>query len=149
MSKYCNKCKTTKDLSEFYFRRDENRYETQCKRCNYDYRNKYKRDNDEYKKRFNEYRKQKRLTDVNYAMKDRLRARLRKLLKAQNVDKYEKTLELLGCSMEVFKAHIESKFYGDMSWDKKNFELDHVIPLSWFDLSSEKQRRFCFNYKNR
>lgn len=36
----CNTCKQSKDLSEFQFRIKRNKYETRCKRCTNDVRNK-------------------------------------------------------------------------------------------------------------
>lgn len=32
-TKFCNGCKTEKDLSDFGFRKTENRYESKCKEC--------------------------------------------------------------------------------------------------------------------
>lgn len=147
-SKQCTKCSTNKPISDFLFRKDEKRYIAQCKKCLQERINHYKRTNDEYKKRYNEYRKNKRINDPEYAIKERLRARIRKMLKSQDASKYIKTFVLLGCTLEEFKKHIISKFYGDMSWEKKNFELDHIIPCSWFNLQNPIHQKICFNYKN-
>lgn len=146
--KKCRTCLVFKDLNEYLFRKDRNKYINDCKLCNQIRINKYRRENEEYKKRYNEYRKNKRLNDDIYAIKERLRARVRKMLKSKNNTKYFKTFELLGCDFETFKQYIIKQFYGDMDWDKKNFELDHKIPCSWFDLSNPKHQKICFNYKN-
>ena len=47
--------------------------------------------NKEYKKRYNEYRKKRRSQDNQFAIIDRLRARLRKMVNSQNCIKYYKT----------------------------------------------------------
>lgn len=39
------------------------------------------------------------------------------------------TETLLGCDLETFKTHIESQFTGEMSWENKIWELDHVTPI--------------------
>lgn len=148
MFKQCFKCCETKNIDNFQFRKDNNAYRNECKQCCQQRINKYRRENMEFKKRYNDYRKQRRIQDTQYAMTDRLRARIRKLLKSTNCAKYSSTLNILGCSMEEFKTHITSQFYGDMSWEKKNFVLDHKIPCSWFNFSIPKHQLLCFNYKN-
>ena len=146
--KQCIDCDLIKPLQDFQLRTDTNKYRNQCKKCRQHYVNKYRRENDEYKSRYNQYRKQRRGTDPQFAIMDRLRARVRKMLKSMNGHKYYKTMELLGCSFDEFKKHISDQFYGDMSWEKQNFVLDHKIPCSWFNLKIEKQQRICFGYKN-
>jgi len=148
MSKICNKCLINKHISEYAYRNDTRNYRNDCKKCCQKRINFYKRTNEEYKQRYNEYRKLRRIQDDNFAIKERLRARLRKMLKIQDASKYITTLELLGCSMDDFKNHITKQFYGEMSWEKKNFELDHIIPCSWFDLTNIQHQKICFNYKN-
>lgn len=53
--------------------------------------------------------------------------------------KNSKSSEILGCSYEEFKEHIESKFEDWMSWDNhgkytgnysETWHLDHIIPIS-------------------
>jgi hypothetical protein len=144
----CNKCNIIKQTDDYQFRNDTNKYRNECKSCCQTRINAYRRENVNYKKRYNEYRKNRRLQDIQFAMIDRLRARVRKMLNASNTSKYLSTIELLGCSMEIFQQHLISKFYGDMSWDKKNFVLDHIVPCSWFDLSNPHHQKICFNYKN-
>jgi hypothetical protein len=148
MNKICKKYNISKLLSEYAFRNDTKKYRNECKSCCQIRINEYKRTNDDYKKRYNEYRKNKRKNDIQYCLMERLRARVRKMINSQNGIKYFKTHELLGCSFDEFKEHIEKQFYGDMSWDLKNFELDHIIPCSWFDLNNINHQRICFNYKN-
>ena len=39
----------------------------------------------------------------------------------------------LGCSIQVFKQHIETQFKSDMTWQNygKLWEIDHKIPLKY------------------
>lgn len=148
MSKICIKCSEDKPLECYLFRKDRQKYVNECKTCAQKRINAYRRDNEAYKKRYNEYRKKRRMEDHTYAVKDRLRARLRKMIKAQDASKYTKTLEFLGCSWDDFVEHIKSQFFGDMCWEKRNFVLDHKVPICWFDLTNENHQRICFHYTN-
>lgn len=148
MSKQCKRCNEVKLLSEFLFRKDRNKYINFCKKCELIRINIYRRENVAYKQRYNKYRQDRRLNDIQFAIMDRLRARVRKMLNANDASKYFSTIDLLGCSMDEFKEHLISKFYGEMSWKDKNFVLDHIVPCSWFDLSNPIHQKICFNYKN-
>jgi hypothetical protein len=58
---------------------------------------------------------------------------------------------LLGCSINDCKTHIESKFKLGMTWENyghKTWHIDHIIPYSFFDLSDEEQVKKCFHYTN-
>lgn len=148
MSKPCIKCKEVKSLENYQLRKDTGKYRNECKNCSQTRINTYRRENIEYKKRYNEYRKSRRRTDVQFAVMDRLRARIRKMMKSNNSEKCVATIELLGCSLDKFKEHLISKFYGEMCWEKKNFVLDHIVPCSWFDLTNTVHQKICFNFKN-
>jgi hypothetical protein len=53
-------------------------------------------------------------------------------LKYKNVTKKNKTSEIVGCSLETLKLHIENQFTDGMSWELmgKHIHIDHIIPLS-------------------
>ena len=60
-----------------------------------------------------------------------------------------KTKELLGCEWEVAKEHIEAQFTEGMSWDLLGkIHLDHIRPVSSFDLTDPEQQKACFHYTN-
>lgn len=88
-------------------------------------------------------------TDLNYVTKKRLRGRIYAALKKGI--KSDSTINLLGCSIEHFKAHFESLFTEGMSWEKYlegGIHIDHKIPCASFDLTDEKQQKICFHYTN-
>ena len=98
------------------------------------------------KQHLERYHKRKN-TDVNYRIKRSIRSRLYFALK--NGQKCDGTMELIGCSIEELKKHIESKFKEGMSWDNYGkWHIDHIIPCSKFDLSKPEQQRICFKYTN-
>ena len=60
-------------------------------------------------------------------------------LRKRGFSKKSKTYQILGCSYQEFKNHLESQFQPWMNWDnygkyngelKFGWDLDHIIPLS-------------------
>lgn len=63
--------------------------------------------------------------------------------------KAAKTMELIGCSIEDLKTHLESQFQKGMNWDNYGeWHIDHIKPCASFDLSKEEQQKECFHYTN-
>jgi len=53
--------------------------------------------------------------------------------------------------MPYLIAHLESKFQEGMSWEnygKNGWHLDHIIPLSAFDLTDPEQLKIACHYTN-
>ena len=97
----------------------------------------------------NKYAKDRSKSDVNYKMSRRLRSRLATAITKDL--KKGSAVELLGCSIDFFKKHIESQFEEGMSWKNwklNGWHLDHKIPLSAFDLSDEKELSKACHYTN-
>jgi hypothetical protein len=60
-------------------------------------------------------------------------------------------LELLGCSLEQARKHIEHQFKEGMNWGNCGFRgwhIDHIIPCSAFDLTKIEEQKKCFHYTN-
>jgi 5-methylcytosine-specific restriction endonuclease McrA len=58
-------------------------------------------------------------------------------------------MELIGCTSEELKSHLQNKFTKDMSYDNYGeWEIDHIIPISSYDFSDFNKLKECFNYKN-
>ena len=100
--------------------------------------NKIKAYRELYKDRKNELEKIKKATDPVYNLKCSVRIAVLKTFDRINARKNNKTIEILGCSYEFLKEHIESKFEPWMTWDNKGlyngelnygWDLDHIIPL--------------------
>lgn len=67
--------------------------------------------------------------------------------------KNSKTEAIIGCSISAFIKHIESQFTDQITW--KNYgnghgkwNIDHILPISSFDLTDNNQIKEVFNYKN-
>lgn len=60
-------------------------------------------------------------------------------------------VDLLGCSMEEAVAHIERQFLPGMSWGnhtRHGWHIDHIVPLSSFDLTDPAQLAQACHYTN-
>jgi hypothetical protein len=94
-------------------------------------------DPERHKRIQNEYWKNRYHTDINYKLRKILRGSLKRGL----FDGEKSILEYLDCSLEEIKAHIESMFSPEMTWDNhgKIWDIDHIEPLCSFDLTDDFQ----------
>lgn len=103
----------------------------------------------EYRVYANDYKAKRKLTDPMFKVASNLRRRINNALKGR--DKSAATLELLGCTVEQFKAHLESLWLPGMSWENYNYRgwhIDHRDPVALADLSDPDQQKKCFHYTN-
>jgi hypothetical protein len=78
-----------------------------------------------------------------------LRSRVRIAIKNQYGKKAYKTIELIGCSIQQLKQHLESLFVEGMSWDNHGeWHIDHIKQCFKFDLTIPEQQKECFHYTN-
>jgi hypothetical protein len=56
----------------------------------------------------------------------------------------------IGCSTSFLQEHIEAQFTKIMSWSNyaTAWEVDHKIPLKYFDLAIKEQARRAFHFSN-
>lgn len=86
-------------------------------------------------------------TDYGFKILQRLRKRMWDAMSGKV--KSARTAELIGCSVDDLRAHIEKQFTNGMSWDNYGkWHLDHIIPCASFDLSKPENQRKCFHYTN-
>lgn len=87
--------------------------------------------------------------NVQRLIKNRLRSRVTKVLRRNNIRKSVKTIDLIGCTWATFKLHIECQFRDGMLWgNRKLWHIDHIKPCAAFDLTNPDQQKLCFNYAN-
>ncbi len=85
--------------------------------------------------------------DVTFKLTRNLRSRLWDALNGKS--KAKRTMELIGCSIDKLKQHLESQFRDNMSWDNYGkWHIDHIKPCVSFDLAKEAEQLICFNYTN-
>jgi hypothetical protein len=102
----------------------------------------------EYQRR---YKRDRRLKDLNYCLRNNIARRILWSLKYYGIKKKLKTINLLGCDIETFKKYTEQKFKDGMNWDNygyRGWQIDHIIPCSSFDLTNEENQVKCFHYTN-
>jgi hypothetical protein len=199
--KKCNKCGNEKELTEFFFRKDSQKYRNECKVCftesnkinrnvesMKEYNKQYIKINSEkikeYKKQYydnnkekilenrkqyyndniekvKKYRKENKIilsekqkiyyqnrlkNDIIFKTKENIRKLIQLSFKRNGFTKKTKTHQILGCTFEEFKQHLESKFEDWMTWDNYGlyngelnygWDIDHIIPSS--SATSEKE----------
>ncbi len=141
----CIECEKLR-LKKYYLENSEKRIE---------YGKNYHKNNKEVcNKKISKYRKtengRERKNELNklYRLRNkennlfRLTSNIRSLIshyiKDRGFRKSSKTTQILGCSFEEFKIHIESQFEPWMNWSnhglysetEKRWQLDHIIPAS-------------------
>ena len=55
-----------------------------------------------------------------------------------------------GLDIEFFREWITLQFNGGLSWDNfaKDWQFDHIIPVAYFDFTSEEDMLLCWNFIN-
>jgi hypothetical protein len=96
--------------------------------------------------KFNERKK----VDPIFKMKVSCKNQLLKCLKKYNNTKKNSTTQYLGCEIDFFVEWLEYCFTDGMTMENHGtfWHLDHVIPVSEFDLEQDKEAYMCFNYTN-
>lgn len=177
MEKQCICCNQVKSLSEFKFRKDNQKHRNSCKQCDNEKLKVWKRENDydklqyqkhrdkklahvrayrqrsDYRDKANawgkQWRKKQKAINPTYKIIHNLRRRC--LLALHGHYKAETTLNLIGCTSDELKRHLESLWQEGMSWDNyglHGWHIDHIKPLSSFDLSLEEEQKKAFHYTN-
>lgn len=89
----------------------------------------YHKNKDKTKER-NKFRTQ---TDPVYKLTKVVRSRVTSYIKKNAIPKNHPTFELVGCTPQELKEHLEKQFKEGMTWDnhgKYGWHIDHIIPLS-------------------
>ena len=96
--------------------------------------------------------KNKVINEINDGFKniyDAAKCRIRTTILKYNVKIKFSYDELLGCEREEFKNYIISILKENMVFKNFNeWEMDHIKPISKFNLNSLDELYKCFNYKN-
>jgi Zn ribbon nucleic-acid-binding protein len=146
--KICSECNNELQFEQFNkLKLGRFGIDTICRDCRKIKDKNYRNNN---KEKLNQYRKDKKASDPQFKLKHILRLRLLDALKRDNVTKRHSALELLGCSVEQCKYHIEQQFKPEMNWSNHGsyWEIDHIIPCDLFDLTDIEQQKQCFYYTN-
>jgi hypothetical protein len=84
-----------------------------------------------------------RNAEVTRQIAHKLRTRLNRAVRGKSAVKN------LGCEVSELKAHLEGQFTPGMSWENYGkWEIDHIKPLSSFNLEDPEQLKLACNYNN-
>jgi hypothetical protein len=165
----CYKCKIVKEWNEFHrCARSGDGFQRGCKECQKAYRNdpinkdiERRRARSEeskaYKRKYYKTPKmrekaakrsrEKRKTNPDFKLVCNIRKRVHAFFRGGN--RGGSAVTALGCTINEFWTYLESKFLPGMT--KENYgewHLDHIAPLSWFDLKDPEQFKKACHYTN-
>lgn len=94
-----------------------------------------------------EYVRNRRKSDPLYRLLSNIRTRIADALAGRK--KAARTMQMVGCSIEFLREHLQSKFKRGMSWrNRRRWHIDHVVPCAKFDLSKHEEQIKCFHWSN-
>jgi hypothetical protein len=103
------------------------------------------------REKINKKRMERYHNDPEFKMTHLMRTRINDLLTRIGASKESTTINLVGCTIETLKEHLESQFKEGMTWENhgvKGWHIDHATPCASFDLSDPDQQKECFHYTN-
>lgn len=107
----------------------------------------YKKNKEQLNQKNRSYKRTRYKTDINYKILRCLRSRLTCALAGST--KKSTTKNLLGCTIDDLKLHLESKFVEGMTWENYGeWHIDHVVPCCKFEMSLESEQKLCFHFTN-
>ena len=97
------------------------------------------------KSKQNAYYKNKKRIDPLFKLRCNITGLISAALKNKSVQKNTKTLNILGCSYEEFKHHLEKKFTSKMNWNNQGsyWHLDHIKPMA---LAQTEEEVYALNH---
>lgn len=158
-TKVCSKCNEEQPYSNYHFNKGcvggVNSY---CKTCHLEKKQNWRKNNpEEYKKqtknywekvkevqsekkkvwietnreKYNSYWTNRKKNDPVFRLVTNMRSRIWKYTTLMSITKKNKTFDIVGCTPEFLKEHLEAQFIDGMSWDNRSeWHIDHIIPLS-------------------
>jgi hypothetical protein len=164
--KKCTKCGIEKELSEFHKDKyAKNGIHPVCRKCREKYKKEYRRNNKEkireydYKYARSENAKKSKhkyyITKKKNRYKNDLKFRMRITISnyfKDNINKNGKSIlyYIEDSSDNVYKYLIETiqENYTAEDWENGELQIDHIIPVSLYNLLEEKEVKKCWNKRN-
>lgn len=95
--------------------------------------------------------------DPAFKLRERLRStfadKLRKAIVSDCSPRRSGVMRYLGCTVQQLMIHLEAQFKAGMSWanwgrGQGHWHVDHIRPISSFDLAEESGLQACWHYSN-
>jgi len=133
------------DYNRTYYQKNRDYFE----KYNADHAQQHKQWRLANKKHISQWRREHKIKNPTYKVACTLRSRISALIRKAGVDKTLRSTELLGCSIDAFRQHLERNFVVGMTWmNYGKWHIDHIVPCCAFDLSDVEEQKRCFHYTN-
>lgn len=158
--KKCTRCQIVKPIEAFYKKRTDSAVRRpECQECSK--HNNKKSYSKEYntkqcrkwaannRERSREIKKRHQNNSLDCRLRMALRNRLYYAVSGRLKD--ISAIRHLGCTVKELRLYIESQFLPGMTWDnwsQKGWHIDHIKPLSKFDLFDPEQVKLAVHYTN-
>lgn len=96
-----------------------------------------------------QYKSKRYKADPSFRLACQLRCRITKVMKGGK--RCLPIKDIVGCTLEHLKAHLESLWTEGMTWSnhgKTGWHIDHIRPCASFDLTDPEQQKACFHWSN-
>ena len=111
-----------------HIKQNQSKYQLENKEYIRNYNKQYQINN---KNVINKYQRDRKLNDPLFKLMSNIRTLIYKVVKRQRYKNTSKTCEILGCSFEEFKIHLENQFTDGMNWENAGkWHIDHIYPVS-------------------
>lgn len=144
---YSSNKETIKEKNKIYNSNNQESIKENKKVYYMNNKEKIKNYHDDNKEKRNARLKEKRKTDASFSIHSSLRARVHELLKKS---KDTSVSNLIGCNKEHLLRWLSYQFYDDISLENygKLWHIDHVIPVSFFNITDKQEQLICFHWSN-
>ena len=115
----------------------------------------YKNNKESINARVRKYHKEQMKTNPTFGLLRRIKSSIHTKLKKYKIDKKDRSINYIGCTIEELKRHLEKKFKPGMTWTNNTthgWHIDHIIPVKYFaknfDFTDIEVQKKCWHYTN-
>ena len=126
--KYAEKKKAS---DKAYYEKNKDKVLAQCAI----YRDEHRAERNKKSQAINKARLQ---TDDAFRITCLCRTRIKNFLRSKHILQTGKTFDLIGCTNEFLKLHLESEVEAGKTL--RDYEIDHIFPLSAYDMKTEQRK---------
>jgi hypothetical protein len=158
LSTHCKSCASQaqkerrKNNPDLYAKYDKERWSKYDKEHQREMHRKWREKNRAKRNAYRRTHHAKRVaSDDNYRIALGIRSRIYSALKG--IRKSKPTEQIIGCTFPELIKHIESQWEPWMNWrnwgeEEGCWQIDHIVPVSAFDLTDFSQQDICFHFLN-
>jgi hypothetical protein len=96
-----------------------------------------------------EYQRRRRKENFNVHFMNWLRGSINRCLREQGQKRFARSHQYIGCTPAELVIHLQSQFQPGMSWSvPRDWDVDHIIAASKFNLADHEEAMWAFNYRN-